>query len=144
MTSLFTVFQTLLVSATPSIGSFNHMSRKLKLWDEVPPEMQPALYMVEHAERPLQAPRGLPRKAEWEVMLFIYAKADTDDKIGSIILNNLIDEVEGVLQIDNQLENNLTLGGQVYRIWVDGLIRKDPGDLEGQALALYPIKIRPP
>jgi hypothetical protein len=140
MTSLFTVFQTLLAPA----GPFNHMSRKLKLWDEVPPEMQPALYMVEHTERPLQSPRGLPKKAEWEIMLFIYAKADTDDKIGSVILNNLIDEVEGVLQIDNQLENNLTLGGIVYRIWVDGLIRKDPGDLEGQALALYPIKIRPP
>jgi hypothetical protein len=126
------------------VGSFKIMSRKLKLWDEVPPEMQPALYMVEHGERPLLTPRGLPRKTEWDVLLFIYARADQEGLIGSIILNNLIDEVEAVLQINDQQENNLTLGGLVYRVWVEGLIRKDPGDLEGQALALYPIKIRPP
>jgi hypothetical protein len=140
MTALFSVFQTMLA---PN-GPFNHMSRKLKLWDEVPPEMQPALYMVEHGERPRSVGLGLPRRAEWEVMLFIYARADTDDLIGSIILNNLIDAVEDVLQINNQMDNNLTLSGQVYRIWVEGQVRKDPGDLEGQALALYPIRILPP
>lgn len=140
MSALFAVFQTLLAP----LGPFNHMSRKLKLWDEVPPEMQPALYMVEHNERPRSTGLGLPRRAEWEVTLFIYARADTDDLIGSIILNNLIDAVETVLEINNQVDNNLNLGGMVYRIWVEGLIRKDPGDLEGQALALYPIKIMPP
>jgi hypothetical protein len=140
MTALFSVFQTMLA---PN-GPFNHMSRKLKLWDEVSPEMQPALYMVEHSERPRSTGLGLPRRAEWEVMLFIYARADTDDLIGASILNNLIDAVEGVLKINDQMNNNLDLGGQVYRIWVEGLIRKDPGDLEGQALALYPIRILPP
>src|SRR5215831_13631472 len=85
MTALFTVLQSKLA---PN-GPFNLMSRKLKLWDEVPPEMQPALYMVEHAERPLLATRGVPRRAEWEVMLFIYARADTEELVGSVILNNL-------------------------------------------------------
>jgi hypothetical protein len=140
MAALFVVFQTMLA---PN-GPFKHMSRKLKLWDEVPPEMQPALYMVEHGERPRTTGLGLPRRAEWEVMLFIYARADTDELIGSIILNNLIDAVEDVLQINNQVDNNLNLGGQVYRTFVEGMIRKDPGDLEGQALALYPIRILAP
>jgi hypothetical protein len=140
MSGLFGILQTLLAPT----GPFNLMSRKLKLWDEVPPEMQPALYMVEHTERALNVGLGLPRRAEWDIMLFIYARADTDELLGSVILNNLIDAVEGVLQIHDQLENNLDLNGNVYRIYVEGQIRKDPGDLEGQALALYPIRILAP
>jgi len=144
------VMTALLAKLTPlSPNTFPTVSRKLRMWDDVGAEQQPALFMVEHTEKALAVPRGLPRKAEWDVMLFIYARADGEGTVGATTLNNLLDAVEAALGLDpgtakTTPNNVLTLNGTVYRIWAEGDIIKDPGDLEGQCLALYPIKIRPP
>lgn len=122
---------------------FITMSRKLKLWNEVPVEEQPALFMCEHLEHQVSSTRGLPRRTEWDVEFYIYARAVDENSVGSIILNTLLDSVDGVLQPEPS-DNVLTLSGRVYRIWGEGQIRKDPGDLDGQAVAIYPMKIRPP
>ena len=122
---------------------FITLSRKLKLWNETPLEEQPALFMVEHLERPHPSTRGLPRRTEWEIELYIYARAPDQNVFGSAILNNLLDTVEAALAPD-AAENVLTLNGLVYRIWSEGEIRKDPGDLDGQAVAIFPWRIRPP
>lgn len=136
MTAVFNLLQPL--SPTP----FKLLTRKLQLWDTVPAEQQPSLMMAEHEEHALPAPRGLPPKREWKIKLFIYAKAG-EPVVGAILLNNLLDAVDSVLQVSGPT-NILTLGGIVYRAWIDGPILKDPGDLEGQAAAIYPISIRPP
>jgi hypothetical protein len=130
--------------STLSPATFVTVERKLRLWDDVPPEQQPALFITEHTEHQLNNPRGLPSKRELNVMLFVYAKVPDDGvSIGATILNNLADAIEGVLKPDTS-EPVQTLGGIVYRVWSDGLVRKDPGDLDGQALLLYPLKIRMP
>lgn len=121
---------------------FVTVSRKVKLWNDVPSELQPALYMTDHTEKQLNAPRGVPNKATWDVMLFVYAKVG-ESEVGSTILNNLLDSIDGALLPEVSI-NVLTLGGLVYRVYTDGEIRKDPGDLDGQAIALIPLSIRPP
>lgn len=136
MTKLFTILQGL--APTPFIT----VSRKLRLWDEVPPELQPALFMTEHTERNVMQHRGLPDNRRWEIQLFIYATIQ-DDQVGSIVLNNLIDALEAIMRPDVST-NVFTIGGTVYRAWTEGEIRKDPGDLDGQALARVPLSISAP
>lgn len=121
---------------------FVTVSRKVKMWNDVPAELQPALFMTDHTEKQMNVPRGLPNKATWDVMLFIYAKID-EHEIGSTVLNNLLDSIDAALRPEVSL-NVLTLDGLVYSVYTNGEIRKDPGDLDGQAIALMPVSIRPP
>jgi hypothetical protein len=137
MTALYAKFQAL--SPTP----FVTVSRQLKQYFDVSAECKPALFMTEHTEKSLTNARLTPGKSEWDIMLFIYARVPDDgESIGASILNNLLDAVDTALKPD--VNGNVSLGGIVYRVWPDGLIHKDPGDLDGEAIALYPIKIRPP
>lgn len=138
--SVFVAMHGLLSTLQPS--PFVTVSRKLKMWNDVPAELQPALYITDHSEIALNPPRGLPTKSTWNIMLFIYAKVD-EFTVGSTVLNNLLDAVDRALKTDVST-NVLTLGGLVYRVDPQGEIRKDPGDLDGQAIALYPFAIRPP
>jgi len=113
------------------------------MWSDVTAEEQPALFMSDHTENQVSSSRGLPRKTEWDVVFFIYARAPDENTLGTVVLNNLLDALEDAL-VPSVSDNVLTLGGTVYRVWGDGEIRKDPGDLDGQAVAIYPMKIRPP
>lgn len=138
MSTLFAILQSGLSS------TFKTVDRKLKLWINVPAELQPALYMVDHTENSLPSLRGVAPKREWDVTLFIYATVpEVPGVFGSKILNDLLDAVD-VAIMPSPASGVLTLGGLTYRVWVEGPVRKDPGDLDGQAVALYPIKIRPP
>lgn len=137
-TGLFAILQTL----TPS--PFKTVSRKLKLWSEVAFEEQPAMFMTEHNEHPGAQPPGLPPNRVFKYKLFIYQRVE-DTELGSLLLNNLLDAIDGALKTATSISTNkITLGNRVYQVWVDGEVTKDPGDLDNQALALYQISVRGP
>lgn len=144
MAALYNVMQGLLTTAIPTPGPFVTVSRKLRLWGDVDPTMQPALYLVEHKELPENTRRGLDDKNALLIRIFIYARADGDSVIGGTIINNLLDAVETILEPSDPSINVNTLGGLVNRLWIDGETIKDPGDIDGQALAVLPIKILMP
>ncbi len=124
--------------------SFTTVTRKLRHWDNVPAEEQPYLCMVEHTEHDMPVGRGLPLKRGWDIALWVYAVPPNDGvSPGSVVLNGLLDAIEAAIA-PPVYSYVLTLGGQTYRVWPEGLIKKDPGDLDGQALAIYPVMIRPP
>jgi hypothetical protein len=117
--------------------------RRLVLWDKLGPKQQPALFQVEHGESYQQGGRGLPPKTTLEASLVLYARADPA-ALPAATLNNLLDAVEGALAPDDPVANVLTLGGLVSRCWIEGRVFKDPGDLDGQSLAVIPIGILVP
>ncbi len=45
---------------------------------------------------------------------------------------------------DDPGTGNLTLGGLVQRVWIDGEAFRDPGDLDSQGLVIVPLKIQYP
>ena len=144
-TALFGLLQTLLTTNTPTPGPFVTVSRRLKMWDQVPPEQQPALYMVDRKESHLQTGRGLPTRREWSLEFWIYAKVSpdaNDTDCGSVILNNLLDTLDTLLIPKNGAP--LQFGGQVYNSVLVDVIHKDPGDLDNQALSISFFKITPP
>lgn len=117
--------------------------RRLKLWSDVPPAMRPACFVFEGgAETYTHVTDGTPKRA-LQVRLFIYANAHDPGAVGASALNAIMDALDAALAptgVDLTL-GRCTLGGAVHRCAIDGKPLKDPGDLDGDALALVPITL---
>lgn len=56
------------------------------------------------------------------------------------MLDPLLDAVDAALA-PNIVTRRQTLGGLVSHVWIDGKIMKDPGDIDGDGIAVIPVKI---
>ncbi|MBB4200692.1 hypothetical protein CCR94_01090 [Rhodoblastus sphagnicola] len=120
------------------------LSRRLKLWSDVASADQPALFVTEHAENIAFASESLPGKTTLNVDLFVYISAGRDpDSIPARDLNLALDALIAALAPPPGSDRQ-TLGGLVTHCRIEGRIVKDPGDLDGQGLALVPVKILAP
>jgi hypothetical protein len=120
------------------------LSRRLKLWSDVASADQPALFVTEHAENVAYASESLPGKTALNVDLFVYISAGRDTlSIPARDLNVALDALAACLAPPPGSDRQ-TLGGLVTHCRIEGRIVKDPGDLDGQGLALVPIKILAP
>ncbi|MCW2317601.1 hypothetical protein M2322_003165 [Rhodoblastus acidophilus] len=120
------------------------LSRRLRLWSDVASADQPALFVAEHAENVAFASESLPGKTTLNVDLFIYIAAGRDpDAVPARDLNIALDALNAALAPPAGADRQ-TLGGLVYHCRIEGRIVKDPGDLDGQGLALVPVKILAP
>lgn len=123
-----------------AVSTWVTTGRRLKLWGDVDPNLQPAMYMTDHDEHSDQPGRGQPAKRFLYAQVWCYARCD-GDLVGSVIVNTMMDAIDRALTADDKTANVLTLGGLVYRCWNAGKIVKDPGDLDNQALLIIPIEI---
>jgi hypothetical protein len=120
------------------------LSRRLRLWSDVAPADQPALFVTEHAENIAFVSETLPGKTTLNVDLFIYISAGQDPQtIPARDLNIALDALAEALAPPPGSDRQ-TLGGLVYHCRIEGRVVKDPGDLDGQGLALVPLKILAP
>jgi hypothetical protein len=132
--------------ATPINGcdTWALLSRRLKLWSDVAGADQPALFVTEHGETVAYGSESLPGKTVLNVDLFVYIAAGKDpDCIPARDLNVALDALQSCLA-PGPAEGRQTLGGLVAHCRIEGRIVKDPGDLDGQGLALVPVKILAP
>lgn len=120
------------------------LSRRLKLWGDVASADQPALFVTEHGETIAYSSESLPGKTTVNVDLFVYIAAGKDpDRVPARDLNIALDAIQACLA-PGPANGSQTLGGLVAHCRIEGRIVKDPGDLDGQGLALVPIKILAP
>lgn len=132
--------------ATPINGrlSWAIVSRRVKLWSDVAAADQPALFIAEHGETIAYASENTPGKTILNVDLLLYvAGAKDPESIPARDLNVALDALFSALAPD-PASGRQTLGGLVYRCRIEGRIVKDPGDLDGQGLALVPVRILAP
>jgi hypothetical protein len=139
--ALFNLVATIQVG-TPLAVPWKTKSRKLKLWNEVPVELRPALFMAERVQTYFGSERPVPAKRTYNVSFFIYtnAKNATDTNPGSAILNPLLDAIDAALA-PNVMTGRNDLGGLVNHCFIDGDVFVDPGDIDGDGLAIIPVKI---
>ena len=138
MVALFNTLKsaTMADNVTPA---FKLASRRIKLWGDVPAQQQPALFLIEtHETRMQQPPQGMPSKLLMKASAVVYTSTP-DTGIPSTAMNLALDSIERALKPDDLSRNVFTLGGIVYRCWVEGNIIKTPGDLDGQGMAIVPI-----
>jgi hypothetical protein len=117
------------------------LSRRLKLWSDVAGADQPALFVTDHGETVAYGPGSVPGKTVLNVDLFVYIAAGKDpDCVPARDLNVALDALAACLT-PSFADGRQTLGGLVEHCRIEGRIVKDPGDLDGQGLALVPVKI---
>ena len=121
--------------------SFVSISRRLKLWADVPKSLRPAMFITEHREQQAYQNEALQAKTTLNVDLFIYIDASDMNAVPAISLNVIMDAIEAALAPAPMDNNRQTLGGMVSHCRIDGQVMKDPGDLDGDALLWVPLKI---
>jgi hypothetical protein len=122
-----------------NVDGINTCSRKLKLWADVPAQDRPALFLTEHKENIVRTVEGMPAKRRIFANIFLYIDSKSCD-VPMTELNNLIDAISTALRPTNPMQEQ-TLNGLVAHCWIEGDIVKDPGDLDGDGLAIIPISI---
>lgn len=129
-------------------NQFVSTSRRVKLWADVPHEQQPACFQAEHATIESQV-SGMPYKTTLEANWIIYHAFSMADGVEGVKYNTAI--LSGVraalapLPSDpGYYEKRNTLGGLVYHCFISGRVFKDPGDIDGEAMMVVPIKLLVP
>lgn len=118
-------------------------SRKLKLWSDVPAASRPACFLFEGGFESYAWSEGAAPKRALEAKIFAYLSARDHAVIGASLLDDVMDALDRAFALsgaDLALGRN-TLSGAVYSCRIDGKILKDPGDLDGDALLIVPVKL---
>lgn len=137
-----TIYAALFAKLSASAG-YVTTSRKLRHWNDVSSEEQPALFVAQRSEV-VERPRGLPPKWALTVDVYVYvstAAQQDSSVIPSQMLNPLIDALEAALAADDLANNACTLGGLVSRCYIDGAIETSEGTLGDQEVAIVPVTI---
>ena len=116
-------------------------ARRVKLWDDLP--AQPALCQAEQDEDVAEV-TGLPSKTTLSASWLIYHNLGKDPAATPAAETNLILDAVQALFPSGDPDQVQTLGGLVHHCFISGKLFKDPGDLDGQALIIVPIKILVP
>lgn len=125
-------------------ASFVTASRRLKSWSSVAASDKPALFLSERRETYHRASESVPESVTMELDIYIYIDAGGNPEIvPAIQLNNMIDAIESAL-LPNSMTGLQTLGGLVSHCWIEGNIIKNSGDLDGNGVAIIPLKILVP
>lgn len=125
---------------TPARG-FEYKSRRLQLWTDC--SAQPALYMIEHDDEVARGTR-LPYREIWKAELVVYQDTAKDPAVVGSAENNLIlDAIRAVLAPSDP-EGEVTLGGLVHSVKIDGVVFRDGGDLDGQGVMVIPVRVMIP
>src|SRR5262249_17445897 len=100
--------------------SFVSVSRRLKLWSDVPKSQRPALFISEHREQPSYQSEALPIRSTISVDLFVYIDSSDYNTIPAIALNVMLDALDAALRPGPAENNRQTLGGLVSHCRIDG------------------------
>lgn len=122
-------------------------SRRMKLFNNVDPSKQPALFLVQHKEEARESGRGLPVIRYLDMGAWCLAPTGDESVIGDNYLDYMLAGIESVLIPDDPQTNELTLGGLCTWCRIDrtnSMFVRDPGDIDGQALLVIPIRILMP
>ena len=121
---------------TGSFGSIQESGRRVKQWDKV---QKPALFQVE-PDDDVKSQLGTRVQRTLKVTWLIYHDAGRNQSVEpSRTSADIIDAIEVVMP--NNANGYQTLGGLVYAAWVNGVIRKFEGDIDGQTIIAVPISI---
>jgi hypothetical protein len=117
--------------------------RRLKLWSDVSVASRPACFLFEGSQETYSWSESALPKRIIEVRLFIYLNAKDPSIVGATLVNDVMDALDSAFVISggDVILGRSTLGGTVYSCRIDGKILKDPGDLDGDAILIVPVKL---
>ena len=143
-----------------AISFFRYSSRVFQSWDDTPPSVQPAFFLLKGAEEGNIKLQGAPSGWKLKATVCVYISNDetthNEPSVApSTTLNNAITLIEAALQMQSGELPNLagtfpsrppgsfttTLGGLCYSCQIVGTVEVFDGAIAGTAVALIPIEI---
>lgn len=127
-------------------AEFKTKERRLKLWTDVNASDKPALFMNQVSETYARGSEAVPARVTLTVDLFVYTNAGKDPKaIPATEMNELLDAIDAALAPSSPAPNvRQTLGGLVEHCWIEGEVLVTTGDVDGDGVAVIPVKILVP
>jgi hypothetical protein len=121
-------------------------SRRIKLWSEVPAALRPAFFQLESGPETYQWPSLARPKRTFEAKLFLYFDARDPTTPGASAINAALDAIDAALAPagSDAALGRQTLGGAVYDLKIVGVPVRDPGDLDGDGLAVVSVRLVAP
>jgi hypothetical protein len=123
-------------------------TRRLKLWGNIDPSNQPACFLVQHREQYERRGSGLPPRRYLDLGAWCYAPSGDESVVGDDLLDTMTGAIEtallppiGTYRNEQTLDGLLDPSGWVRIDAGNGLFIRDPGDIDGQALLVLPIKV---
>ncbi len=116
-----------------------HSSKRIKTWDDVPPNQQPAIFIKQKGES-ARYKKGVPSIWTLRADLWIYAQIPDSATVPSDILNPYLDAIEAAYAPDNASANECTLGGIVSHCRISN-IQIDDGALDKQAVLIISLEM---
>lgn len=133
-----------LLSMVARSGKYQTYSRKVRLWTDVSDEEKPAVFITSGRESRVQDAEGTPPRITLYVDLLIYVKSTQQDvPPSSDEIEDRLDDLDNVLR-PSALTGKQTLEGLVSHCWIEGDTIVVPGDLDGDGIAIVPIRIEVP
>ncbi len=117
------------------------VSRRLKHWNDVMPPDQPAVFIAQGNEVPMQSGAGSPVVWNLNFSVYIYVHELDPSVTPSTRLNLLLDALEAALA-PLGVGQKQKLGGLVEHCWISGSVETDEGTLGDQAMAIVPIEVK--
>lgn len=121
-------------------------SRRMKLWGAVPASMRPALFQLESGPESYQWASPAIARRTFEAKLFLYFACQDPTTPGSVAINAALDAIDAALApvgADAALGRQ-TLGGAVHDCKIVAVPVRDPGDLDGDGLAVVSVRLTAP
>lgn len=128
-------------SITSRVTGLVTTGRRLRMWSELTPIQQPALFMAQTGELPSTV-TGLPSKWTLTFDLYLYLNSGPAfDRVPAIELNAFLAQIRAAFAPDNLTRNAFTLGGLVQHCRIAGAIETFDGTLGDQSVAIIPVEI---
>lgn len=118
--------------------------RRLKMFSNIDPSVQPCFFLVQHREQYINRGVGTLSQVYLDMGVWCYASTAADTTVGDDYLDSMEEGIENVMGPDDPQRNELTLSGLAYWCRImreDNMFIRDPGDIDGQALLVLPIRI---
>lgn len=122
-------------------AAFKTKGRRLKLWTDVNAAAKPALFVAQRGQTYVQGSEATPQKVTLKADIFVYTNVGKDaNVVPATQLNDLVDAVDAALA-GSVVTGRQTLGGLVAHCWIEGEVMIDPGDIDGDGVAVIPVRI---
>jgi hypothetical protein len=120
-------------------------SRRIKLWSDIAKTQRPAAFLQEMEETRVSQSLTLTKRT-LGFRLFVYTNSEpvNDELPGSTELNNIIDAIDAAFEptAAEKMSGRKTLGGlPIQHCQINGQILIDAGDLDGDGIAIIPIRV---
>jgi hypothetical protein len=131
-------------SSTP-VG-FATLGRRVRIWTDVSPDQQPALFMQKLDEQIMQDQAYGATRYLLHYRLWVYLRADASSDPttnNEDLFDPVLDALDKAINASGYPPFYVPqrLAGLVENVWIDGRIDLDPGQLDQQVVATIPISV---